>query len=144
MIGTQFFKDSLDDDAYASCADWCNESQQATIEDMGDYYECVAIPPPQAPTEAELIELYKGYAQDYIDETARTRDYTDGNYAVGYANSPADSKFGREGRAFVTFRDAVWNTCYSLLGLVKSGQMQIPTQEDFLAMLPKINWGDDA
>ena len=46
MIGTRFYKGQFEDADYASAAEWCNETQQATIEDMGDYYEVVAIPQP--------------------------------------------------------------------------------------------------
>ena len=50
MIGTKFYKDNYDLNAYASAAEWCNENN-ATIEDKGDFYEVVEIP---APTEEEL------------------------------------------------------------------------------------------
>lgn len=50
MIGTKFEKSSIDWDAYAQCANWCNDND-AFIEDCGDYYEVKAIP---APTAEEL------------------------------------------------------------------------------------------
>ena len=50
MIGTAFYKNNLDDTAYALAALWCNENG-ATIEDKGDYFEVVEIP---APTLAEV------------------------------------------------------------------------------------------
>lgn len=43
MIGTKFYKGQFDDKDYADCAVWCNENN-ATIEDKGEYYECVEIP----------------------------------------------------------------------------------------------------
>jgi len=54
MIGTKFYKplelpEQLAD--YRNAAEWCNETQQGTIEDKGDYYEVVAIP---VPTQEEL------------------------------------------------------------------------------------------
>ena len=45
MIGTKFYKDNYDLNAYSSCAEWCNENN-AMIEDKGEYYEVVEIPPP--------------------------------------------------------------------------------------------------
>lgn len=44
MIGTKFTKPLADLEGYSACAEWCNEQGTATIEDKGDYYECVAIP----------------------------------------------------------------------------------------------------
>lgn len=50
MIGTKFYKDKLDLNAYSSAAEWCN-ANNATIEDKGEYYEVVEIKPP---TQEEL------------------------------------------------------------------------------------------
>lgn len=46
MVGTKFNKTQFDADLYAQAAQWCNETQKATIEDKGDYYEVVALPEP--------------------------------------------------------------------------------------------------
>ena len=46
MIGTKLYKCQFTDEQYSNCAEWCNETQLATIEDKGEYYECVAIPAP--------------------------------------------------------------------------------------------------
>lgn len=43
MIGTKFYKSKYIQEEYAQCAEWCNKNN-ATIEDKGEYYECVAIP----------------------------------------------------------------------------------------------------
>lgn len=53
MIGTKINKplDEAKQAAYKELADYCNDTQKTTIEDMGKYYECVAIP---APTFDEL------------------------------------------------------------------------------------------
>lgn len=42
MLGTKFNKSNYDLNEYASAAEWCN-SNNATIEDKGDYYEVVEI-----------------------------------------------------------------------------------------------------
>lgn len=86
MIGNKFYKDNIDDTAYADCAEWCNENN-ATIEDKGEYYECVAIPAPsldelkaQKLTELKIIRdteevkpiEYNGNLFDF-DDKARDR-----------------------------------------------------------------------
>lgn len=45
MIGLKFYKTDYYGNEYAKCATWCN-TNNATIEDKGDYYEVVAIPAP--------------------------------------------------------------------------------------------------
>ena len=47
MIGTKFYKPVETEEqlqAYSSAAEWCNNNN-ATIEDKGEYYEVVEIPP---------------------------------------------------------------------------------------------------
>lgn len=46
MIGVKFYKDNYNLDEYSAAAEWCNNTQQATIEDKGEYYEVVEIPAP--------------------------------------------------------------------------------------------------
>ena len=87
MIGNKFYKDNFNDTEYAECANWCNEMQLATIEDKGEYYECVAIPAPSLEElkQDKLLELknirdneevkpieYNGNLFDF-DEKARDR-----------------------------------------------------------------------
>lgn len=50
MIGTKFYKDNYDLNAYSQAAEWCNNNN-ATIEDKGEYYEVVEVAPP---TQEEL------------------------------------------------------------------------------------------
>lgn len=45
MIGTKLYKGKYTNKEYADLAVWCN-ANNATIEDKGEYYECVAIPAP--------------------------------------------------------------------------------------------------
>lgn len=61
MIGTKIYKNDMKN--YTECANWCN-GNNATIEDKGEYYECVAIPA------LSLDEL----KQDKINELKSTRD----------------------------------------------------------------------
>ena len=89
MIGTKFNKpletqEQLD--AYSQAAEWCNSTQQATIEDKGEYYEVVEIVVTLDEAKASKIAELKairdakevddiqvnGYLYDY-DEKARER-----------------------------------------------------------------------
>lgn len=45
MLGTKLYKGQYTNKEYADLAVWCN-ANGATIEDMGDYYECKALPAP--------------------------------------------------------------------------------------------------
>ena len=86
MIGTKIYKNNFDTTEYSELVDWCNENN-ATIEDKGEYYECVAIPAPSLDElkQSKINELktirdteeikpisYQGYRFDYNDK-ARDR-----------------------------------------------------------------------
>ena len=45
MLGKKLYKGQYTNKEYADLAVWCN-ANNATIEDKGEYYECVAIPAP--------------------------------------------------------------------------------------------------
>lgn len=99
MLGTKIYKEYIenpdgglgfwdyDEELYFKCSCWCNDTQIATIEDKGEYYEVVAIPAPSLDElkTAKLAELkntrdtlevepitYNGNNFDY-DEKARDR-----------------------------------------------------------------------
>ena len=57
MLGTKLYKGKYTNKEYADLAVWCN-ANNATIEDKGEYYECVAIPAPS------LDELKKAKLQE--------------------------------------------------------------------------------
>lgn len=42
MLGKKFYKENYDLNEYSACAEWCNENN-ATIEDKGEYLECVEV-----------------------------------------------------------------------------------------------------
>ena len=81
MIGTKIYKNDMSN--YTDLANWCN-ANNATIEDKGDFYECVAIPAPsldelkaQKLTELKTIRdneevkpiAYNGNFFDYDDKS---------------------------------------------------------------------------
>lgn len=84
MIGKKFNKpletqEQLD--AYSSCAKWCN-SNNATIEDKGEYYEVVEIPAPTLDeVKARKIAEFKSIRDTKEVEPVRTEkglfDYDD-------------------------------------------------------------------
>ena len=137
MIGTKFYKGKYDDAEYAECANWCNENN-ATIEDKGDYYECVEIPV-HVPTAEEIQQQLTAAVQRHMDTTVQTKGYDNIHTACTYASS-TDETFRAEGTACVAWRDAVWRKCYDILAEVKAGTRAVPTAEELISELPKLEW----
>ncbi len=93
-------------------------------------------------SKAKAQKHYCKLAQEMMDEKARERNY-DGIMSVcSYATS-SFPRFRAEAAACVVWRDAVWAKCYELLEAVLSGEMDIPSEEAFLALLPVMDWPDE-
>lgn len=136
MLGTKFYKDNYNAEEYSQCAIWCNENN-ATIVDMGEYYQCVSLPPSPAPTIEEIKQALINAVQNHMDETVQTRKYDGIASACSYGLSTVD-KFRNEALACIQWRDAVWSYCYAQLDLFEQGQRDIPT--DIISELPTLNW----
>lgn len=89
----------------------------------------------------EMIRTYSDYAESYMDEQAQTRRYDDMDKLCGYVTSTRE-QFRKEAIAANKYRDEVWDTCYRILDMAKAGQIEIPTKEGFIAMLPVFDWGE--
>ena len=56
----------MNDEEYSQVAEWCNENQKYTIEDMGEYYAVVKIP---EPTEEEIKQARISELESYLLST---------------------------------------------------------------------------
>ena len=123
---------------------WLDDGTKHEINEIGVTLPLDALeePPVIKPSPEELQAHYCQLAQDMMDARARERNY-DGIMSVcSYATS-SFPKFATEAAACVAWRDAVWAKCYELLDAVKTGGMDIPSEEDFLGMLPAFVWPDE-
>ena len=126
------------DDYNSEAAEWCN-SNNAYIDEIEPeeghrrfQIKEVVIP---EPTPEELEARYSGLAQAALDDFARTRKYDGIMSACSYANS-TDPTFAEEAQYCIALRDETWRKGYEILDKVRSGEMPLPTEEEFLAMLP--------
>ena len=139
MIGTKLYKSKFTNKEYADLAVWCN-ANNATIEDKGEYYECVAIPP-HIPTVDEIQKQLTDGVQNWMDTKVRERNYDNVHTCVGtYLYSPVD-KFRTEAEHVKDWVSYVWAKCYEILAQVKNGEREIPTLEEVINELPILDWG---
>ncbi len=64
MLGKKFYKSNYDLNEYIQCSAWCN-SNNATIVDKGEYYECVSLPPAPEPSIEDQINALKSELATY-------------------------------------------------------------------------------
>ena len=60
-LGYKMLKSEFNNDKALEIATWCNETQSATWQDMGDYYECVEVEPTTPPKEVQIAQLDAQY-----------------------------------------------------------------------------------
>ena len=73
-----------------------------------------------------------------LDTTAQVKGYDNALSIASYVTSSV-AQWGNEARAFVTWRDAVFNYAITLLQQVEGGA-PMPSIEEFLANMPQIAW----
>ena len=142
MIGTKLYKGKYTNKEYADVACWCN-ANGCTIVDKGEYYEVVAIPF-HVPTEEELQEYFEDGVEAWMNTVVAERHYDSIDTCIGrYLYSP-NEKYRREATAVMEWNTLVWDKCWDILKEVKEGKRAIPTLEEVIAELPKLDWGDAA
>lgn len=105
-----------------------------------EYEEIVGSSYIEAPLTEEQIQAHlTQVVQNYMDKTVQTRGYDNIHTACTYANS-TDETFKAEGTACVVWRDAVWRKCYDILAEVQAGARAVPTAEELISELPKLEW----
>lgn len=93
--------------------------------------------PPPAPL--EIIRANKvAHVQAHMDAQARALNYDSIANAITYADEPAVPKFQAEGQAFRAWRSLVWARCYEILEEVQGGARAIPSDDELIAELPKL------
>lgn len=140
MIGKIIYKRNEEEMAkYSDVADWCNENK-AVIVDKGEYYEVETVPEPTKEEQQALIQAQLTAAvQSWMDQTVQARNYDNIHTACTYATS-TDEIFKAEGTACLAWRDNVWRKCYNILNQVTAGERIIPTYEELVDELPRLEW----
>lgn len=136
MIGDKIYKPLTE----ASRQEYFENSliKGALIEDKGSYYEVVAIPEPTAEELAAALQAqYTALIQSMLDKEAQKLGYDNCNSVCTYVDTGV-AKFDAEGVAFRKWRSAVWAKGYELLAEVQAGTRPIPTEEELVELLPKL------
>ena len=86
-------------------------------------------------TKANQLAQFTSLAQGYLDNFAKSAVYDSILSACTYATSTVP-KFAKEGQYCVTARDTTWSKAYDVLTQVQAGTITVPTEAEFIAMLP--------
>ena len=80
--------------------------------------------------------------QAVLDGKAKEKNYDNGFAVASYALSTNDT-FRSEAGKFIAWRDAVWAKCYQILDAYKAGEIEMPSVENVIAVLPELEWDDE-
>lgn len=80
--------------------------------------------------------------QAVLDGKAKEKNYDNGFAVASYALSTNDT-FRSEAAKFIAWRDAVWAKCYQILDAYKAGEIEMPSVENVIAVLPELEWDDE-
>ncbi len=95
---------------------------------------------PELPVEVIQARIQKqltNAVQRVLDSKAQELLYDNCLSVCSYIDTGVQ-KFDDESRAFRKWRSAVWSKCYEILDLVKSGEREIPSEEELIAELPEL------
>lgn len=122
---------------------WCNEQGDRYIEEINAVkgvrqFQIVAVPEPTIEElQAQIQKRLTNAVQHVLDTKAQELNYDSCLSVCSYVDSGV-TKFDDEGRAFRIWRSAVWAKGYEILDEVQAGARAIPTEDELLAMLPKL------
>jgi len=91
-------------------------------------------PPPPAPTLEQRAAVLLAGVDAHLNAAARAKRYDDIRAAALRAGYPGP--FHDEGMAFATWMDSVYAKCYEVLAEVQAGDIEEPTLEQLIGMLP--------
>ncbi len=89
---------------------------------------------PPAPTLEERAAVLLAGVDAHLNAAARAKRYDSIRAAALRAGYPGP--FHEEGMAFATWMDSVYAKCYEVLAEVQAGDVEEPTLEQLLGMLP--------
>jgi hypothetical protein len=95
--------------------------------------------PPTPPTVQELISALEQIVQTYIDSKAQEHGYDNANSCISYLNSSI-AAWKSDATAMNTWRDSVWDFCYTNQAAELAGTTPMPTAAQLIAALPAAPW----
>ena len=135
----QIFKEKYPPEA----AMWCNKAGNTYIEEIAPAdgvrrFQIVAVPEPTPEEQATALQqYYTDLIQLLLDTEAQKLGYDNCNSVCTYVDTGV-AKFDAEGVAFRKWRSAVWILGYELLAEVQAGTRPVPSEEELVELLPKL------
>lgn len=116
------------------------DSEPREMTELGALPENAMLEPPEMTEEEIAQQIQQNFTdliQTFLDSKAQELNYDSCLSVCSYVDTGV-AKFDAEGKAFRSWRSAVWAKGYEILAQVQSGQREIPTEEELFAELPEL------
>ena len=134
-IGYKIYKSeqdgSVNDKLYAKVAEYCNQTQDRTIQDKGEYFEVIPI------IHQITVDDYDRIMEEHLRNQRTVRGYTL-RQPSDYIDSTVE-RWKQDAIDWIAHRDAVMLYGLQVQNNYKETN-QAPTLEEFRANLPVISW----
>lgn len=97
-----------------------------------------AVIAPYVPSRSEVIATYTAALTRHLDETAQSKRYDDRISCM--ARAGFSGPFQAEATAFAIWADTCNALGYQIMAEVLAGQRELPTIDEFLALMPEMEW----
>jgi hypothetical protein len=108
------------------------------VVDEGSLYEWRPYQPP-APTAAETQAAFEAAVQANMDAAARAARFGDLKSVISYRGDTIKPEWAVQAEQFFVWRSKVWAACYAVMDDVLDGKRGVPTVDELLAELPKLD-----
>lgn len=86
-----------------------------------------------------LLKQYEYAVQEHLNKVAMEKGYDNCYTCLSYLSS-TNEKWYNESHIYNRWRDNVWTTCHKILNDFMAGEIEQPSIEDLISMLPLIDW----
>lgn len=131
-----YFKDTENKLHFLNDASFIHLLPEGSVEITDEEVDELRKPHPETPE--QNIARLEAVIDNYLDNQAKEFRYESIRTMVTYENDP-NPKFHAEGLGAKQFRSAIYTLGVSLIDEVQSGLREVPTEEELLALMPKLD-----
>jgi len=88
---------------------------------------------------ANMKILFVSIVDQFLDSTVQAKDYKNILHACSYVESTVQ-QYKNEALTVISWRDSVWQKAYQIQNEILAGQRPVPTEQEFVAELPQMEW----
>ncbi len=131
-----YFKDTNNNLHFLDDVSFIHLLPEGSVEITDEEAEELRKPPPETPE--QTIARLEATLDRYLDSVANSYRYESIRTMATYDGDP-NPKFDAEGKAAKAWRSACYTRSVEIIDEVLSGQREVPSEDELIALMPKID-----